>query len=97
MGMSRESPPKGTAGLARSRVSGKSLSPAPPASSTPSVSFMSMGSSPRGFSGLNCVHRYPVHYVFKWHLSTGVTERGSITHLDESGGGENLANGMNRD
>src|SRR5207248_583101 len=33
-------PPKVTAGLARSRVSGYSRSPAPPASSTPNVSFM---------------------------------------------------------
>src|SRR5580704_10226540 len=33
-------PPKVTAGLARSRVSGYSRSPAPPASKTPSVSFI---------------------------------------------------------
>ncbi len=37
-------PPKGTAGLARSRVSGKRRSPAPPASRTPSVSFIVMAS-----------------------------------------------------
>src|ERR1035438_6334125 len=42
MGMSRESPPNGTAGLARSRVRGKSLSPAPPASKTPSVSLIAV-------------------------------------------------------
>src|ERR1035437_10833115 len=40
MSMMRYWPAKGTAGLARSRVSGKSRSPAPPASSTPSVSLM---------------------------------------------------------
>src|SRR5271154_5686758 len=33
-------PPKVTSGLARSRVSGKSRSPAPPASKTPRVSFI---------------------------------------------------------
>src|SRR5579859_2008760 len=33
-------PPKVTAGLARSRVSGYRRSPAPPASNTPSVSFI---------------------------------------------------------
>src|SRR5437660_12790660 len=38
-------PPKVTAGLARSRVSGCSRSPAPPASSTPSVSFISLTAS----------------------------------------------------
>src|SRR5690348_5159560 len=40
MSMMRYWPAKGTAGLARSRVRGKSLSPAPPASRTPSVSLM---------------------------------------------------------
>src|SRR5947209_17543967 len=38
--MMRYTPPKVTAGLARSRVSGYRRSPAPPANSTPSVSFM---------------------------------------------------------
>ena len=38
--MIRYWPAKGTAGLARSRVRGNSRSPAPPASSTPSVSLM---------------------------------------------------------
>src|ERR1035438_4182092 len=40
MSMMRYCPPKGTAGLARSRVRGKSRSPAPPASNTPSVSLI---------------------------------------------------------
>src|ERR1039458_462918 len=40
--MIRYSPPKGTAGLARSRVRGKSRSPAPPASKTPSVSLIAV-------------------------------------------------------
>src|ERR1700722_15761184 len=38
--MMRYWPAKGTAGLARSRVRGKSRSPAPPASRTPSVSLI---------------------------------------------------------
>jgi hypothetical protein len=38
--MMRYWPAKGTAGLARSRVRGNSLSPAPPASKTPSVSLI---------------------------------------------------------
>src|ERR1700742_1550431 len=42
MAMMRYWPAKGTAGLARSRVRGKSLSPAPPASKTPSVSLISI-------------------------------------------------------
>src|ERR1017187_1785727 len=40
MSMMRYWPANGTAGLARSRVRGKSRSPAPPASSTPSVSLI---------------------------------------------------------
>src|ERR1700758_3197221 len=40
MSMMRDWPAKGTAGLARSRVKGNNLSPAPPASNTPSVSLM---------------------------------------------------------
>src|SRR5579863_2313659 len=39
-------PPKVTAGLARSRVSGKRRSPAPPASRTPRVSFISVSNLP---------------------------------------------------
>src|SRR5882724_9478490 len=41
MSMMRYSPPKGTAGLARSRVSGHRRSPWPPARSTPMASRMS--------------------------------------------------------
>src|SRR6185437_6798769 len=40
MSMMRYCPAKGTAGFARSRVRGKSRSPAPPASKTPSVSLI---------------------------------------------------------
>src|SRR5580698_7566861 len=40
--MMRYCPPKGTAGFARSRVSGNSRSPAPPARSTPRVSLIGM-------------------------------------------------------
>src|ERR1700683_647036 len=40
MSMMRYWPAKGTAGFARSRVKGKSRSPAPPASKTPSVSLI---------------------------------------------------------
>src|SRR5580765_1666431 len=40
MSIMRYWPANGTAGLARSRVRGKSLSPAPPASRTPSVSLI---------------------------------------------------------
>src|SRR5271156_2174589 len=40
MSMMRYWPAKGTAGLARSRGRGKSRSPAPPASNTPSVSLI---------------------------------------------------------
>ncbi len=42
MSIIRYVPAKGTAGLARSRVRGKRRSPAPPARSTPSVSFIVM-------------------------------------------------------
>src|SRR5271170_1799526 len=44
MSMMRYWPANGTAGLARSRVRGKSRSPAPPASKTPSVSLISQNS-----------------------------------------------------
>src|SRR6476620_10086333 len=48
MSMMRYWPAKGTAGLARSRVSGKRRSPAPPASRTPSVSLIFL--FPQGWS-----------------------------------------------
>src|SRR4029077_7856735 len=47
MSMMRYSPPNGTAGFARSRVSGHNRSPCPPASSTPMASFISDMADPR--------------------------------------------------
>src|ERR1700685_3874121 len=51
--MMRYMPANGTAGLARSRVRGKSRSPAPPASSTPSVSFIPPLRSPCALAQLS--------------------------------------------
>src|ERR1700733_8247195 len=58
MSMMRYWPAKGTAGLARSRVRGKSRSPAPPASRTPSVSLMVL--LPRSQCSLIITTRYSV-------------------------------------
>src|SRR5580692_5133972 len=71
MSIMRYWPPKGTAGFARSRVRGKSLSPAPPASSTPSVSLISK---------LPCLR---FQLLLEPQNPKGVAERWRIPHGDE--------------
>src|ERR1700678_2464061 len=61
MSMMRYWPANGTAGLARSRVSGKSRSPAPPASNTPRVSlivlYLATGSLPQPYDDIRAASR----------------------------------------
>src|SRR6266478_4970089 len=56
MSMMRYSPPNGTAGLARSRVSGHNRSPCPPASSTPMASRIADMADPPGFAFVERAH-----------------------------------------
>src|ERR1700728_2190378 len=75
--MMRYCPPNGTAGFARSRVSGKSRSPAPPAKSTPNVSFIGM-TVPRGFWPAN-VQSSPIEHCGEgqiYHNLIAVRARG---------------------